>query len=97
LHTLLDIKNLLRNRNDAADGPRKGPTSGILIDGLFLAAALTALLLYAGTPVFGTMAVTFVAIVLEALPFMMIGSAAPHLCDPTLIKTVDFLLWEPLG
>jgi len=81
LHTLLNVKSLVRNSHDATDGPRKGPTSGILIDGLFLAAALSALVLWAGTPVFGTMAVTFVAIVLEALPFMMIGSVAGGLIE----------------
>ncbi|MGD0232095.1 MAG: permease [Syntrophorhabdales bacterium] len=69
------------NHHDAADRPRKGPASGGLIDGIFLAAALAALLLWAGTPVFRTMEVTFVAIVLEALPFMMVGSIAGGLIE----------------
>ena len=69
------------NRLDAAGHTRENPASDILIGALFLGAALLGLVLWAGAPVFKTIAVTFVAIVLEAVPFVMIGSIAGGLME----------------
>ncbi len=80
----LESKNLKGDEGDHGDPverPGSRRASGIAIDGTFIAAASGALLLWAGTPVFRTMAVTFVAIVLEALPFMMVGSIAGGLIE----------------
>lgn len=63
------------------DRPRKRPATGILIDGIFFSVSLAALVLRAGSPVFRTVAATFVAIVFEALPFMLIGSVAGGLVE----------------
>jgi len=47
---------------------------GVIVEGLFLLAAIGALLFLRQSPLIQTVSVVFVAIVLEAFPFMLIGS-----------------------
>jgi uncharacterized membrane protein YraQ (UPF0718 family) len=65
--------------------PQKGPlpSRGFLLPGarhsalvfqaLFVGAATAMLVFYRSNPSFGTLAITFVSIVLEAIPFMLVG------------------------
>jgi uncharacterized protein len=50
--------------------------AGTLAEGIFVACALIALVFCRDNSLFRTLAITFAAIVLEALPFMLIGSLA---------------------
>jgi hypothetical protein len=56
--------------------PRKGPIPVITIEAVLLATTPLLPLLRGKTATFRTMAVTFVAIVRKALPFMLVGSMA---------------------
>ncbi|MDH3347887.1 MAG: permease [Desulfobulbaceae bacterium] len=56
--------------------------SGLLLDSLFLAAAITVLtLLVRHDQMLGDFSITFLAIILEALPFMLVGSLAGGLIE----------------
>ena len=48
--------------------------TGSLLEGIFFICTLAALLIWREAPSFRTLAITFAAIVLEAFPFMLIGS-----------------------
>jgi uncharacterized membrane protein YraQ (UPF0718 family) len=53
--------------------PGLGPKLGLAAQVGFLGLCLTLVTAYRGTPVFSTFSITFVAIVLEAMPFVLLG------------------------
>ncbi len=57
------------------------PGAGTAAEGVFVVCALAALLLWRKDSLFRTLSVTFSAIVLEALPFMLLGSLAGGLVE----------------
>jgi uncharacterized membrane protein YraQ (UPF0718 family) len=81
-HPILRDTALHRAAHCCADSPQgKRPGVGTLAEGIFFACAVAALLLWREAPLFRTLAVTFTAIVLEALPFMLAGSLAGGLIE----------------
>jgi uncharacterized membrane protein YraQ (UPF0718 family) len=69
------------DHNGNADPPRKGPVPATIFEAVFLVTALVLLAFWGKAATFRTMAVVFVAIVLEALPFMLLGSMAGGLVE----------------
>jgi uncharacterized membrane protein YraQ (UPF0718 family) len=67
--------------DDLVQGHQPGQSAGAILNGIFIILAIAALALWSGTPAFRTAAITFVAIVLEAVPFVLVGSIAGGLVE----------------
>ncbi|WP_028895677.1 permease [Syntrophorhabdus aromaticivorans] len=67
--------------DDLTQGHQPGQAAGVILNGIFFTLAIAALALWGETSAFRTAAITFVAIVLEAVPFVLVGSIAGGLVE----------------